>query len=77
MGAGQSAAAAFRDEGQARHHVATWRRDNDPADCRFVALSVADARRATVRELKAAGLDEWLGDMEMEERLAPTTGGVA
>jgi hypothetical protein len=73
--AGQSQAATFESERQAREHVASWVDHNDPDEFDYREVACANEFYATVQELKAAGLGEMLGEMELEHlRNTPAMG---
>lgn len=62
--AGQPSACAFENEDQARAHVATWIDGGDPEAYRYIIAG--NGREATIADLKVAGLDHLLGDMEAD-----------
>ena len=73
--AGQYEAATFENEAQARAHVASWDSHNDPNAFGYHKVVCANEFYATVDELKAAGLEDLLGEMEIEQlRNTPAMG---
>ncbi len=73
--AGQSQAATFESEAQARAHVMSWESHNDPDALTYQEVVCANEFYATVEELKAAGLEDLLGEMELEHlRNTPAMG---
>jgi hypothetical protein len=73
--AGQVEAVTFSDESDAIDYIRSWEAGNDPEDYSFVEASPQDA--ATVSDLKAAGLEDLLGDMELNVLDATTPAGFA
>ena len=61
----QPAVATFESEQQARDFVRSWDNGNDDSVYGYPVVEAADEYSATIDELKAAGLEELLGDLAM------------
>jgi hypothetical protein len=62
--AGQTTAAVFDLEDDARDHVASWSNHNDPHAYGYAPVEVSpDAEHATVDELREAGLHDLIGEL--------------
>lgn len=73
--AGQDTACVFESEQQAREFIRTWKTNSNPDDYEYQEVACADGFHATVEELRAAGLQDQLGDLEMESlRNTPAMG---
>jgi hypothetical protein len=59
--AGQAEVVTFTDEAEAREHVASWDKRNNPATYGYVAVSAG--RYAGVEALAAAGLSHLVGNL--------------
>lgn len=73
--ADQPKAVTFPDEEMAIAHIRSWDNNNDPEDYSFVEASKNEY--ATTADLKAAGLEEMLGDMDDNVLRAMTPAGYA
>lgn len=63
--AGQTQAVTFPDESDARDYVSGWQELNDPETYGYVAVPTANPGYATVDELREAGLEEMLGELQI------------
>lgn len=63
--AGQVEAVTFPDESTARDYVRGWQNLNDPETYGYAEVTTAGAGFATVEELKEAGLEELLGELQI------------
>jgi hypothetical protein len=61
---GQPEAVAFPDASDAAQHITSWDSHNNPAEYSFVTVQATDY--ASIAALKAAGLADLLGDMEID-----------
>ena len=60
--AGQTSAATFKSEEQAREHISGWDENNNPDDYGYAEVMNAHEHYATVEEMRAAGLSDMLGE---------------
>lgn len=73
--AGQDHACVFDDLASAEKHIRSWDSDDEPGTYNMVAVCTAERNFASVTELKEAGLDHLLGEMELEAlRNLPSAG---
>ena len=63
---GQPSACVFKSVKQATKQVESWEEHHPVRDYVFVTVKTADDRYATIQELKDAGLEHLLGDMEQQ-----------
>jgi hypothetical protein len=61
---GQPEAVTFLDASDAAQHITSWDSHNNPAEYSFVTVQATDY--ASIASLKAAGLADLLGDMEID-----------
>lgn len=64
---GQTSVTVFETELQATNHILSWESNDKPSQYKFVPIETQDSFFATISELKAAGLTEYLGDMEQNQ----------
>lgn len=64
-GVGQTQAAVFPSEVEAKAHVASWDERNVVEDYEYATVETEDPDYATVEELRAAGLEDLLGELQI------------
>lgn len=63
--AGQTCAVTFPTAQDAIAHIRSWDNNNDPASCAIVGVTPSgEDGYATIKDLRAAGLGDMIGDME-------------
>ena len=74
--AGQNTVPTFDTETDAREHVESWSDDNIPDDYGYAPVEVDDDTTfATISQLRAAGLEEMLGELIVNTPTIPSPYG--